>query len=88
MKRIRKGDRVVLTHAVCSPSPSIPLWGSQYECVGTSRGDVEGKNFHIAIDWDNGRTAAFFLYKLKLYWHSDSKKIDPNLAFLHRKRHG
>ena len=82
MGDFKKGNRVILTQAITSPSPTIPLQGSEYECVGTvmSSGTV-----HAWVRWDNGRESFFFVYKLKLY-KDDISEDDPNSAFLRKKR--
>jgi len=83
MRDFKEGDRVILTQAITTPSPTIPLQGSEYECVGTTVGRV-GKGC-IRIQWDNGHESSFFMHKLKLYKESVSKD-DPNRIFLHKKR--
>ena len=83
MGDFRKDDRIILAHAMGTPSPTIPLWGSEYGCVGTMIGRL-GKGC-IRIRWDNGYESAFFTYKLELYKENVSKD-DPNRIFLHKKR--
>jgi len=82
MGDFKKDDRVILTQAASDPSSAIPLWGSEYACVGTV---IKSGKVHTRIQWDNGRESSFYVYKLKLYKESVSKD-DPNRIFLHKKR--
>lgn len=80
MKNVKEGDRVILIKAASVPCRGIPLWGSKYGCVGTAMYNAANG---VGVRWDNGEISSFFLYKLELY---NDGKIDPNIAFLHRKR--
>jgi len=82
MGDFKEGDRVILTQAMGEPSPTIPLQGSEYECVGTT---IKAGETFARVLWDNGHESSFFVYKLQLYKESISKD-DPNRIFLHKKR--
>ena len=84
MKSVRKGDRVILIKANSSPSSEIPLWGSKYGCVGTATKSASKSSHGVKINWDNGKSTTFYIYKLELYDEQSASK-DPNLAFLYRK---
>lgn len=81
MKSVELGDRVILTQASSAASKDIPLWGSKYGCVGTATFSAGGLRSHVLVDWDNGHSSAFYLYKLELYNKNEKGIEDPNLAF-------
>ena len=43
------GDRVILTNVNISPCENWPVWGSEYECVGTITDVV---NSLVWVDWE------------------------------------
>jgi len=86
MSGLNVGDRVILLKVEARPSPKIPLWGSTYMCAGIVRSLAnEGEGHETAsVRWDNGKISVFFTYKLGLYKYTT--EIDPNIAFLRKKR--
>ena len=81
MQHVKKGDRVILTDRNYCATKHYPIWGSPLMCVGTALTTTTGM---ANIQWDNGAVSSQFLGSLTLY--NKEKVVDPNSAFLLRKR--
>ena len=79
------GDRVILTGKGIIPMRGWPVWGSEYECVGTITGTIG--DITVIIKWDDGLSMSINSIFLS-HFTGGIKETDPNIAFLHRKMEG
>ena len=91
--KFRIGDRVILSDKIgfIIPTPSWPVWGSDYSCAGTVRGVMTEKRFKepsattVRVLWDNNESN---IHSEENLFHADSPlpSPEPNRAFRRRKR--
>lgn len=89
-REFQQDDRVILVYKYI-PGPSYPVWGSEYECVGTIV-ELTTKNRRVRVEWDNGNR---YEYPAVALDRVDSTVLDhrgkpavlnPNKAFRLHKR--
>ena len=80
------GDRVYYISNGHGASPSNPLRGSDWECVGTvDHASIlaSGSYSHITVLWDNGKHNSYTKHDLI---HADDEGVlNPNMAFRIKK---
>jgi len=81
-KKLKKGDRVILTGKKLIPYTDWPVWGSKYECVGTITNVI---NNLIHILWDNGSKKAVTSDYISHFTGREENSLSPNILFMLHK---
>lgn len=79
----KAGDRVYYTSGIHGQSKNNPLFGSEYECDGTII-SIDHDGGYVQVEWDNGTHNSYSTHDLTPILEN----LNPNMAFLHRKRYG
>ena len=78
-------NRVILIGNNYNPCPEEPVWGSEYECVGTIHGFwKEESEYDVEVFWDNGHSNPYKIEDLSCPPVLD--KTNPNYTFRLKKR--
>ena len=81
--KFKDDDRVILTDKGLIPFPDWPVWGSEYECVGTI---IETRHGFIHVLWDNGYSKITLPKSLSHFNGREENTLSPNVAFMLYKR--
>jgi hypothetical protein len=85
---MKKGDRVILISGAFGACSERPYQGTEFACAGVIKEIFFGhfsKEEMARVLWDNGCAIGVYTENLTL-GEGGPKQIDPNLAFLHKKR--
>lgn len=75
--------RVVLTSDHYGAELAEPVYGSEYECVGTIVGESDELDTPVAVNWDNGEGNLYKLEDLRAVAKTDTS--NPNSSFRKKK---
>ncbi len=79
--------RVILINKKYDSTPSDPVWGNRYACVGTVERLSSNSHYPIIVLWDNDATGGYRTSDLQIHTKQDTKS-NPNLAFKRAKKTG
>lgn len=75
--------RVVLTSRSYDPEDAEPVYGSDYECVGTVITQSDTEDVQLVVDWDNGESNTYYYDDLSVVGVIDNS--NPNRSFRRKK---
>ena len=86
---VMESSRVILTGGDYDPCDDDPCAGSDYECEGTVMRVIEGNEYPMKVEWDNGTTNEYHPHNLEIIGEIElappMEEDNPNKTFRARK---